>query len=303
MLFLLLNVLSARLCVGGFFGLPFEGNHHGKSYGYGQPGGVNIFFGFSHNRGFWVKIATALGDECFFKVACFEKSASKRWKRTPVFNFVAGNAIKIGVSEFFLKKKVIHDYLRFWFFIYIFLTRNYTIARFLGVFRKACLTWKTLQKWGFRGFEGNRNRALKQGKLMRSKMGCLEAFENGVPMLRGESAPFLNALEDKPQVCFSRANLVRMKRFHRGKTRFFFFLFKWLHLEQKREHFWTLKMKKSAPKLNTTAYIYIYISLSFTHTHLLETKNQTKIFDICVIPISQNSLLAPNPSSMAGPNL
>ena len=59
---------------------------------------------------------------------------------------------------------------------------------------------------GFRGFEGNRNR-----------------FENGLPMLRGESAPFLNVLEDKPQVCFSRASLVRMKRFHRGNTRFFSF--------------------------------------------------------------------------------
>ena len=56
---------------------------------------------------------------------------------------------------------------------------------------------------------------------MRSKMGCLEAFENGVPMLRNISAPFLNALDDKPQVCFSRPSLVRMKRFHRVKTRFF----------------------------------------------------------------------------------
>ena len=52
---------------------------------------------------------------------------------------------------------------------------------------------------------------------MRSKMGCLEAFENGVPMLRNMSAPFLNALDDKPQVCFSRPSLVRMKRFHGGK--------------------------------------------------------------------------------------
>ena len=71
---------------------------------------------------------------------------------------------------------------------------------------------------------------------MRSKMGCLEAFENGVPMLRGGSAPFLNALEDKPQVCFLRPNFVRMKRFHRGQARFF--VSKWLHQEaQKKEHF------------------------------------------------------------------
>ena len=52
-----------------------------------------------------MKIATALGDECFFKVAFFEKSASKRSKRTPLFNVDAGNAIKIGVSEFFLRDK------------------------------------------------------------------------------------------------------------------------------------------------------------------------------------------------------
>ena len=75
MLFLLLRVLAARLCVCVcFLGLPFQGNHHGKSYGYGQPGGVNIFFGFSHNRGFWVKTAAVpQGDPFFFKVAFFEK--------------------------------------------------------------------------------------------------------------------------------------------------------------------------------------------------------------------------------------
>ena len=92
---------------------------------------------------------------------------------------------------------------------------------------------------------------------MRSKMGCLEAFENGVPMLRGESAPFLKALEDKPQVCFLWTNLVRIMTSHRGKTRFFVLqvLASWPKIE---EHFWTHKMKKNAPKLNTTAYIYIY---------------------------------------------
>ena len=77
MLLLLLRVLAARLCV-WVFGLPFGGNPPGGSYGYGQPGGVNIFFGFSHNRGVWVKTAAALGEECFFKVVIFQKPASKR---------------------------------------------------------------------------------------------------------------------------------------------------------------------------------------------------------------------------------
>ena len=105
------DVVSSTSCLGcsfvcgWVFGLPFGGNFPGGSYGYGQPGGVNIFFGFSHNRGVWVKTAAALGEECFFKVAFFEKPASKRWKRTPVFNFVAGNAIKIGVPELFSWKK------------------------------------------------------------------------------------------------------------------------------------------------------------------------------------------------------
>ena len=104
---------------------------------------------------------------------------------------------------------------------------------------------KNATKIGVSGCEGNSKRSLKQGKLMRSKMGCLEAFENGVPMLRNISAPFLNVLDDKPQVCFSRASLVRMKRFHWGKTFF-------------------LKVVASGSKkgnifeLNTTAYIYIH---------------------------------------------
>ena len=53
MLLILLHVLAARLSV-GVFGLPFEGNPPGGAHGYGQLGGVNIFFGFSH-RGVWMK--------------------------------------------------------------------------------------------------------------------------------------------------------------------------------------------------------------------------------------------------------
>ena len=56
---------------------------------------------------------------------------------------------------------------------------------------------------------------------MRSKMGCLKAFENGVPMLRNISAPFLNALDDKPQVWFSRASCGSDEKVSPGENTFF----------------------------------------------------------------------------------
>ena len=78
-------------------------------------------------------------------------------------------------------------------------------------------------------------RGPKQGKLMRSKMGCLEAFENGVPMLRGAKRPVFERIGGQAAGLFLRPNFLRINRFHRGKTRFFGF--KWLHLEQKKEAF------------------------------------------------------------------
>ena len=105
MLFLLLRVLPARLCVWVGFWAAFWRELSGGGRMDMAKGGVNMFFGFSHNRGVWVKTAAALGEECFFKVDIFQKPASKRWKRTPVFNFVAGNAIKLGVSEKIEKHK------------------------------------------------------------------------------------------------------------------------------------------------------------------------------------------------------
>ena len=86
MLLLLLHVLAARLSV-GVFGLPFYGNPPGGSYGYGQPGGVNICFGFSHNRGVWVKTGAVPQGEVFANFRLLQKRASKRSKRTAVFNF------------------------------------------------------------------------------------------------------------------------------------------------------------------------------------------------------------------------
>ena len=64
MLLIPLHVLAARLSL-WVFGLPFYGNPPRGSYGYGQPGGVNIFFGFSHNRGVWVKTGAAPQGEGF----------------------------------------------------------------------------------------------------------------------------------------------------------------------------------------------------------------------------------------------
>ena len=133
MLLLLLHVLAARLSV-GFFGLPFYGNTPGGSYGYGQPGGVNLFFGFSDNQGVWVKTAAALREEGFFNYVLFRRPVSKRRKRTPVFNFVTGNAIKMGVPEkFFFKKS---DPRLFTFFSYIFWPENIQLHAFGGSSRK-----------------------------------------------------------------------------------------------------------------------------------------------------------------------
>ena len=58
---------------------------------------------------------------------------------------------------------------------------------------------------------------------MRSKMGCVHAFDNGEPMLRNISAPFLNALDDSQQVVIFRQSLCQTTWFHQGKTRFWGF--------------------------------------------------------------------------------
>ena len=197
----------------------------------------------------------------FSTLLSLKNPASKRWKRTPVFNFVAGNAIKIGVSEFFWETKVIHDYLRFWFFSYIFLTRNYTNARFLGVFRKGLLNMKNTTKIGVSGLWGEQYAGPKTGEIDAFKTGVPRSVREWGAYVARRKRPLLNALEDKPQVFFLRPNFVRIKTFHRGKTRFLFES-GGIRKQKKKEHFWTLKMKKNAPKLNTTAYIYIYIYMA-----------------------------------------
>ena len=93
---------------------------------------------------------------------------------------------------------------------------------------------------------------------MRSKMGCLEAFENGVPMLRGGSAPFLNALEDKPQVCFFKTQFCSDQEVSPGENTFFF-LFKWLHLEQKKGAFLN-PINGISKKLLPTSFCFQYLS-------------------------------------------
>ena len=85
MLFFVLHVLVARLSE-WVFGLPFYGNPRGWSCGYGQPGGVNIFFGFSHNHGVWVKTGAVPQGEGFCKLFVLQKRASKKLKQTAVFN-------------------------------------------------------------------------------------------------------------------------------------------------------------------------------------------------------------------------
>ena len=73
MLLLLLHVLTHRFSVRGR-GLPFLWDCLGGSFGYGHDLEVNIFFGFSHSRGVWVKTGAALEDEgsydCFVASKC-----------------------------------------------------------------------------------------------------------------------------------------------------------------------------------------------------------------------------------------
>ena len=60
----LLHVLAACFCVWALV-LSFCGNLVGGSFGYGRPGGVNIFFGFSQNRSVWVRTGTGPQGEGF----------------------------------------------------------------------------------------------------------------------------------------------------------------------------------------------------------------------------------------------
>ena len=92
--------------------LSFCGNLVGGSFGNGQPGGVDIFLGFSYNRSVWVKTRAALGEEGFCERLWLQNRACERRTSLSVFNFVAGNATKIGVSELFFQRKVRHPYLR-----------------------------------------------------------------------------------------------------------------------------------------------------------------------------------------------
>ena len=62
MLLLLLHVLAPCFCAWGRV-LPFYGDCLGGLLGDGHEGGVNIFFGFSHNRDVWVKTGAALEGE------------------------------------------------------------------------------------------------------------------------------------------------------------------------------------------------------------------------------------------------
>ena len=78
-----------------------------------------------------------------------------------------------GSRNVFWETKVIHDYLRFWFFIYILLTRNYTTARFWGVFTKGLLNVKNATKIGVSGLWGEQKAGPKTGEI--------DAFKNGVP--------------------------------------------------------------------------------------------------------------------------
>ena len=146
------------MCVGGFLGCLLRGTITESRMGMANREGSICFSGFLIFGVFGWKQLLSPRATLFSTLLSLKKTASERWKRTPLFNFVGGNAIKIGVSEFLLRNKsdprLLSHYLRFWFFSYIFLPRNYTNARFLGVFRKGLLNMKNTTKIEVAGLWG-----------------------------------------------------------------------------------------------------------------------------------------------------
>ena len=216
------------VCVWVGFWAAFWRELSGGSYGYGQPGGVNIFFGFSHSRGVWVKTAAALGEECFFKVAFFEKPASKRWKRTPVFNFVAGNAIKIGVPVIFCRNIKDPRLLTFLVFYLYFPDSKLYDCTLFGVFTKGLLNVKNATKIGVSG--------AVRGTFAGPKTGEIDAFKNGVPRSVREWGAYV-ARHEHPvfeRIGWQTAGLVFKSQFGSDEEvspgeNTFFFVWKWLH--------------------------------------------------------------------------
>ena len=158
------------------------------------------------------------GARVFANVFLLQKRASKRSEQTAVFNFVTGNATKIGVSEFFFKMKWSDPPFSF---LSIFLDRKYPSARAWGVRKRRLLSYENTTK--NKGFEAPRVKPRKArnigntcvqnwGACMRSIMGAYAA--------QHKHAPFLNALDDKQQAIISRQSLCRATWFHQGKTRF-----------------------------------------------------------------------------------
>ena len=97
---------------------------------------------------------------------------------------------------------------------------------------------------------------------MRSKTGCLYAFDNGDSMLRSISTPFLKALDDKQQVVISRQSLCETTWFHRVKTRFWGFEMV-VSGGTNGNILEPLKNKKHPGIEHNSAYIYIYIYIYF----------------------------------------
>ena len=117
------------------FGLPFGGSPPGGggSYGCGQPGGVNIFFGFSHNRGVWVKTAAALGEECFSKLFSF-KNPHLEVKTDARFQFCRRKRYKNRGSRIvFLEEKWCTTIYVFDFFIIFSDSKLYNCTRLGGL--------------------------------------------------------------------------------------------------------------------------------------------------------------------------
>ena len=189
-------------------------------------------------------------------------------KRTPVFNFVAGNAIKIGVPEIFLEKhKWSTTIYVCWFFIYILLTRNYTTARFLGVYTKGLLNVKNATTIGVSGLWGEQKAGPKTEEI--------DAIKNGVPRSVREWGAYV-AQHERPVfegIGWQAAGLFFKRQFGSdeevspGGKHVFFFLSGCIWNPPQKSMFEPLKSKK-APRNWTQQHIYIWLGPGHLPTFL-----------------------------------
>ena len=159
---------------------------------------------------------------------------------------VPDNATEIDVSEAHVRQtQVIQPYLRFHLFDILLRNANILVVVLGGPRMNPRKPRKHYKKW-FCEFRGQPDKGQNGRGLLRSRMACVVVFENGVPMLRNISTPFLNELGPKKgyQRRVETSGLVKMVP-SRGKRVAFF--------NKKTPQNWTQQ------HIRCYVYIYIYI--------------------------------------------